>query len=124
MKRRKKLKGHKSEAAFFKDTSNFFSLLNLRSLIERFGLPRILWEGEREKFIKYVKAEMNIIHDTEKYMSGVLNNLLCTHCLNNFMKEFFFSRKPQSPKLGNLRFIAIAKNLSTTLLLGKFFRLF
>jgi hypothetical protein len=50
--------------------------LNLRSLIERFGLPRILWEGEREKFIKYVKAEMNTIQDTEKYMSGVLNNLL------------------------------------------------
>jgi hypothetical protein len=45
-------------------------------LIERFGSPRILWEGEREKFIKYVKAEMNTIQDTEKYMSGVLNNLL------------------------------------------------
>jgi hypothetical protein len=73
---KKKLKGHKSEAVFFKDTSNYFSLLNLRSLIERFGLPRILWEGEREKFIKYVKAEMNTIQDTEKYMSGVLNNLL------------------------------------------------
>ena len=75
-------------------------------MIERFGSPRILWEGEREKFIKYVKAEMNTIQDTEKYMSGVLNN---------------FFRKPQSPKLGNLRFIAIAKNLSTTLLLKKFF---
>ncbi len=61
---------------FFKDTSNYFSLLNLRSLIERFGLPRILWEGEREKNIKYVKVEMNTIQDTEKYMSGVLNNLL------------------------------------------------
>ncbi len=73
---KKILKGHKSEAVFFKDTSNYFSLLNLRSLIERFGLPRILWEGEREKIIKYVKAEMNSIQDTEKYMSGVLNNLL------------------------------------------------
>ncbi len=73
---KKKLKGHKSEAVFFKDTSNYFSMYNLRSLIERFGLPRILWEGERENFMKYVKAEMNTIQDTEKYMSGVLNNLL------------------------------------------------
>jgi hypothetical protein len=46
-------------------------------LIERFGSPRILWEGEREKFIKYLKAEMNTIHDTEKYMSGVLNTRNC-----------------------------------------------
>ncbi len=36
------------EAAFFNDTSNYFGLLNLKSLIERFGLLRNLWEG-REK---------------------------------------------------------------------------
>jgi hypothetical protein len=49
------------EAAFFKDTSNYFSLLNLKSLNERFGSLRNLWEGEWEKFIKYVKAEINTI---------------------------------------------------------------
>jgi hypothetical protein len=47
------------EAAFFKDTLNYFSLLNLKSLIERFGSLRKLWEGKQEKIIKYVKAEMN-----------------------------------------------------------------
>ena len=90
------------------------------------GLVRQEFFGKErgKKFIKYVKAEMNTIQDTEKYMSGVLNNLLRTHCLNNFIKGNQFFRKPQSPKLGNLRFIAIAKNLSTTLLLGKFFRPF
>jgi hypothetical protein len=36
------------EAAFFKDTSNYFSLLNLKSLFERFGFLRNLWEGEQE----------------------------------------------------------------------------
>jgi hypothetical protein len=76
------------EAAFFKDTSNYFSsLLNLKSLIERFGSLRNLWEGEQEKFIKYIKAAMNTICDTETSMSGVLNNLLCMHCLDNFMKN-------------------------------------
>jgi hypothetical protein len=49
------------EAAFLKNTSNYFSLLNLTSLIERFGSLRNLWEGECEKFIKYIKAEMNTV---------------------------------------------------------------
>jgi hypothetical protein len=38
----------RGKAAFFKDTSNYFSLLNLKSLIERYGSLRNLWEGERE----------------------------------------------------------------------------
>jgi hypothetical protein len=37
------------EAAFFKDTSNYFSLLNLKSLIERFCFLRNLLGGERKK---------------------------------------------------------------------------
>jgi hypothetical protein len=56
---------NRGESAFFNDTSNYFSLLNLKSLIERFGPLRNLLEGEREKFIKYVKAEMNTICDTK-----------------------------------------------------------
>jgi hypothetical protein len=59
------------EAAFFKDTSNYFSLLNLKSLIERFGSLRNLLEGEWEKFIKYIKAEINTICDTKTFMTGV-----------------------------------------------------
>ncbi len=40
---------NRGKAAFFKDTSNYFSLLNLKSLIERFGPLRNLWKGERKK---------------------------------------------------------------------------
>ncbi len=91
---------NRGEAAFLKDTSNYFSLLNLKSLIERFGPLRNLWEGEREKFIKYVKAEMNTICDTETYMPCVLNSLLRTHCLNNFMK---YNQHYQDPKMSKIR---------------------
>jgi hypothetical protein len=77
----------RGEPAFFKDTSNYFNLLNLKSLIERFGSLRNLWDGEWEKLIKYVKVEINIICDTETFMSGVLNNCLCMHCLDNSMKN-------------------------------------
>lgn len=78
---------NKGEAAFFQDTSNYFSLLNLKQLIERFGSIRELWEGEREKFIKYVKKEMNTICNTEKYMPGVLNRFLCNNKMNDFVRE-------------------------------------
>jgi hypothetical protein len=88
--------GKRGKAAFFKDTSNYFSLLNLKPFIERFGPLRNLWEGEREKFIKYVKAEMNTICDTETYMPCVLNSLLCTHSLNYFMKD---NQQYQEPKI-------------------------
>jgi hypothetical protein len=77
------------EAAFFKDTSNYFSLLNLKSLIERF---------------KYVKAEMNTICDTETFMSGVLNNLLCTYCLDNFMRNNQYYEDTKLSKTRDFKF--------------------
>ena len=78
---------NKGEAAFFQDTSNYFSLLNLKQLIERFGSIRLLWEGEREKFIKYIKKEMTTICNTETYMPGVLNKFLCNHKMDEFLKQ-------------------------------------
>ena len=78
---------NKAQAAFFQDTSNYFSLLNLKQLIERFGSIRMLWEGEREKFIKYVKKEMNTICNTDTYMPGVLNRFLCNNKMHDFLRE-------------------------------------
>ncbi len=98
---------NRSGAAFFKDTSNYFSLLNLKSLIERFGPLRNLWEGKREKFIKYVKAEMNTICDTEIYMPCVLNSLLCMHCLNKFMKD---NQHYQEPRMSKMRGFKLYKS--------------
>ncbi len=99
--------------------SNYFSLLNLMSLIERFGLPRILWKGEREKFIKYAKAEMNKIQDTEKYMSGVLNNLLRTHCLNNFTKENHFFQEALVSKTRQFKVYSNCKEFLDNFATGK-----
>ena len=78
---------NKAQAAFFQDTSNYFSLLNLKQLIERFGSIRMLWEGEREKVIKYVKKEMNTICNTDTYMPGVLNRFLCNNKMHDFLRE-------------------------------------
>jgi hypothetical protein len=52
----KKGKRNWDVAVVFRDTSKYFSLLNLKSLIDRFGSPRNLGEGEREKIIKYIQS--------------------------------------------------------------------
>jgi hypothetical protein len=41
---------------------------------------------------------MNTICDTETFMSGVLINLLCTHCLDNFMKNNIYYEDTTSSK--------------------------
>ncbi len=59
--------------------------------------------GRKGNFIKYVKAEMNTICDTNIYMPCVLNSLLCTHCLNNFMKNNQHYHKPKKSKMRNFK---------------------
>jgi hypothetical protein len=100
-------KGKRGKAAFFKDTSNYFSLLNLKSLIERFGSLRNFREEKGKKIIKFIKAEMNTICDTETYMPCVLNSLLCMHCLNNFMKD---NQHNQEPKMSKMRDFKLYKS--------------
>ncbi len=41
---------------------------------------------------------MNAICDTETFMSNVLNNLLCMHCLDNFMKNNQYYEDTKLPK--------------------------
>ncbi len=55
------------------------------------------------KIIKYVNAEMNTICDTETFMSGVLNNLLCMHCLENFTKNNQYYEDTKSSKMRNFK---------------------
>jgi hypothetical protein len=50
---------------------------------------------------------MNTICDTETFMSGVLNNLLCTHCLDNFMKN---NQYYEDTKLSKMRDFKLYKH--------------
>ncbi len=45
-----------------------------------------------------VQAKMNTICDTETFMSGVLNNLFYTHCLDNFMQNNQYYEDKKSSK--------------------------
>jgi hypothetical protein len=57
------------------------------------------------KIIKYVKAEMNTICDTETFMFGVLNNLLGMHCLDNFMKNNQYYEDTKSSKTRDFKLV-------------------
>jgi hypothetical protein len=101
-------KGEKDMWSSFLQTHlNYFSLLNLKSLIERFGSLRNLWEGEWENFIKYIKAEMNTLCDTKTFMSSVLKSLLCTCCLDNFTKN---NQYYEDTKLSKTRDLKLCKS--------------
>jgi hypothetical protein len=71
---------------FFKKTSNFFSMLNLRGLFERFLNMKVLWEGEREKYIKFLKEVLKSLQGTETFLTNVLEKFLQSHCLDEIME--------------------------------------
>jgi hypothetical protein len=105
-------KTKQNKAAFFENTTNYFSLLNLKQLIERYGSIRTLWEGEREKFIKYVKKEMHTICDTETFMPRVLNKFLCNNKINDFLKKNQFHDELKYSKTRNFRIYKNYKDLN------------
>ena len=67
----------------------------------------MLWEGEREKFIKYVKKEMNTICNTDTYMPHVLNKFLCTNKMNDYLKTNQLHEDRNLSKQGNFLYTRI-----------------
>ncbi len=64
--------------------------------------------GRRKGKIHQVRqVEMITICDTEAYMPYVLNILLCTHCLNNFMRD---NQHYQEPKMSKMRDFKLYKS--------------
>jgi len=80
-------KGKKNVECFFEGTSNYFSLLNLKELLRRFVHMRVLWEGEREKYIKYMKGVLYSMQDTETCLTNSLQKLLQKICLDYQMED-------------------------------------
>jgi len=77
---------------FYETTSNFFSLLNCKDLIEQFGSLRYLWEGEDEQFIKCLKKEVATLRHNTNSLKNLLQKLVTTMVLrdlniNNPLRE-------------------------------------
>lgn len=80
-------KKSKAKECFFEDTSNYFCLPNLEDLVRRHKHMRNLWEGEREKYIKFLKAFIHSIQDTDTYFAHVLRNMLRSHFIDDMMED-------------------------------------
>lgn len=83
-KSKKPVRGNKNKEMFFDGTANYLSMLNFLELIQRHGSARALWEGEREKYIKFVKRQMESLQ--ESYLKRILTKILESHCLQDLME--------------------------------------
>ena len=70
------------DGAFFKDTSNYFGLLNLPHLFEEFGDPRKLWEGDREAWMKFVKKYLVSLCNDGDSLQTIMQNIMRRHCFD------------------------------------------
>ncbi len=62
---------------------------------------------------------MNTICDTETYMPCVSNDLLCTHCLNNVMKDNQHSQEPKMSKMRDFKLYKSRNALNEDFSTGK-----
>ena len=91
------------KAIFFEGTTNYFSLLNLGSLVRRFGDLKKLWEGEREKYIKFVKKVLYTMPQNESFLTTAMKRLLQSHCLDQLMEDNMHTHDDTYERLSNVK---------------------
>ena len=72
---------------FFIKTPNFYSILNIKELVEKFGSIRYLWEGDDEKFIKFIKREISAMFHNTAYLKVIMEKILRTRVLEDLNKD-------------------------------------
>lgn len=76
----------KKKECFFEDTSNYFSLLNLKMIAIRNGDIKSVWEGEREKYIKFLKRVIEAMPVNETYLRNILSKMMRNHSLDQMLE--------------------------------------
>jgi hypothetical protein len=77
----------KAKKSFYESTSNFFSLLNCKKLIDVFGSLRYLWEGLDERFIQLLKREIKTLRHNTRSLKNLLEKMLITKVLNELNRD-------------------------------------
>ena len=88
-------KGNKNKEVYFGQTTNYYSLLNLAQLIQTRGSLRSLWEGEREKFIKFIKRVLCTLQTDDTYLQHILDKFLQHHSLEEIMEDNMYHNPEQ-----------------------------
>lgn len=71
---------------FFISKVNFLNLLNVSEAIDIYGSMRDIWEGPREGYIQFLKAEITSMRHNDQFMQTVLKKLVTT-CILEYMNE-------------------------------------
>ena len=79
--------------------SNYYSLLNCKEIIERYGLLRYLWEGGDKKFIQMIKREISSMRYNVSYLKVLLEKLLSTSVLESLNFNNPLRSKIKYPRL-------------------------
>lgn len=99
------------KAMFFDGTTNYFSLLNLSHLMRKYGDFRKLWEGEREKYIKFVKKVLYAMPQNDSFLTTAMRTLLQSHCLDQLMEDNMHTPDGTSERLSNIKVYKDANTL-------------
>ncbi len=86
------------EAAFFKDTQTISVCSTWSPWLKGLVLSKTCGKENRKKSSSTIRRRRILICDTETFMSRVTYNLLCTHCLDNFVKNNQYYEDTKSSK--------------------------
>ena len=88
---------------FFIKTPNYYSLLNVKELVETYGSVRYVWEGEDEKFIKKLKHEISVLRHDTSHLKTILEKLLKTLVLDDLNKDNPLNKQTSGLRLINVK---------------------
>ena len=89
--------------AFYESKSNYFSLLNCKEMMEKYGSLLYLHEGEDEKFIQKVKQEISNMRYNTSHLTVLLQKLLATATMEHLNKNNPMSIQTTYSRLSNFR---------------------
>jgi hypothetical protein len=98
---------------FFVGKPNFFSLLNVKELIDTFASLDFLWEGLDEAFIKFFKREISVVRHHPSYLSTLLDKVMTTSVFKHLCEKYKMWSRTEYSNL--FQFRVYNKDLSTVL---------
>ena len=90
-------------SVFFMKTPNFYSILNVKRLVEMFGSLRYIYEGDDEKFIKNIKREISVIQHNTSHLKVIMEKMLRTRVLNDLNRDNPLNKQSTETKLHDFK---------------------
>lgn len=86
---------------FFGSKANFYSLLNSKDIIEKFGCLGYIWEGKDERYIQQLKRSLNILRKDTSYLKTLLEKVLDRAILEDLNLDNPLQKKTKYARLSD-----------------------